>query len=142
MDMQKMMKLGALITHYFEIERYTAKDGTVWIGQGEAPDEVWIVESGSDAGYMTKDEMVKKMCSELLEEEFPASDEGYEYAVQRTDLGFNTIVGDLWGLKQTAERRLSAEELRQAAREDGGRVKTGTTFKLVKRRKAGPVQDA
>ncbi len=66
--LKKLMILGALIEHYFDTERYTDSDGVVWVGFGEAPDEVWIVESGSDEGYMSKEEMMKKMSGELLDE--------------------------------------------------------------------------
>jgi len=71
-----------------------------------------------------------------------AENDDYEYAVQRTEVGHSMIVGDHWGSRTSADRTFAREELIQAAREDGGRVKYGTSFKVVKRRKAGPVEDA
>jgi hypothetical protein len=67
MNIPDRMDISDKITQHFTDERYTDPDGVVWVGFGEAPDEVWIVESGSDEGYMTKTEMVIKMAYEIAE---------------------------------------------------------------------------
>lgn len=59
-----LIKVVQIIEKYFEIERYTDTEGTVWFGAGDAPDEIWMTDSVSD-GILTKHEMVRKMCREL-----------------------------------------------------------------------------
>lgn len=63
----------------------------------------------------------------------------YEYIVQQTRVGHSTLVGD-WGSRESADRALGREELRQAAREDGGRSTGKIYFEVVRRRKAGPIE--
>jgi hypothetical protein len=62
---RKKMEIGEKVSRFFHDERYVDPDGVVWVGRGEDPNEVWIVESGSDEGYMTKDEMLIKMAEEI-----------------------------------------------------------------------------
>lgn len=63
----------------------------------------------------------------------------YEYNVQRTRVGLSDLVSD-WGTRTSADRALGREELRQAAREDGGRSTGKVYFEIVRRRKAGPIE--
>lgn len=69
LDTQAMKETTVRVGQYFRDERYVDPNGVVWVGSGEAPDEVWVVESGSDDGYMTKDEMLLKMVHEISEKE-------------------------------------------------------------------------
>ena len=82
--LRKLMMLGALIEHYFEIERYIDSAGVVWVGYGEAPNEVWVIESGPDEGhYIMKDVMMKKMSNELLTEAEMGHPEGSVKIIER-----------------------------------------------------------
>lgn len=60
----ELKAVGKIIEKYFEIERYTDTDGIVWVGFGDAPNEIWVQELGS-ATHLTKTQMVRKMCHEL-----------------------------------------------------------------------------
>ena len=149
MDMQEMLKVGKQIEKFYAEDKYTDIDGNVWLGIG---DERWYMEgkeAEEDAQYwLTNDQMMKKMCSELTGDEQFRRDEvarreaQYEYAIKRTSIetGTSHIWYDKWLTKEQAEDDLSgyieAEEIHEA--EHGYRY---ATYSLVKRRKAGPVED-
>jgi len=67
LDTRAMSEVTVLVKRHFADERYTDASGVVWVGQGDAPDEVWVVESGSDEGYLNKNEMLLKMVCEITE---------------------------------------------------------------------------
>lgn len=66
---ENLIKLGHYIKYLFEIEDYIDKEGTHWVGFGDAPDEVWIIKNGNGEVRLTKQEMFKKMFRELSDRE-------------------------------------------------------------------------
>lgn len=67
--LEKLFAVGKQIENYFDTEKYTDTDGTFWFGHGDDPDEVWMTHSPSD-GVLTKAQMMRKMCRELLDKEW------------------------------------------------------------------------
>lgn len=55
------------IVQLFADERYVDPAGTVWVGFGEAPDEIWVTEPHDDDGSgMSKEDMLVKMANEIM----------------------------------------------------------------------------
>lgn len=145
MDMQEMMKIGKQIEKFYEDDKYTDIDGNVWLGI-EAEDK-WVAEA--DKGYwLTNDQMMKKMCNELSGDEQFSRDEAvrretrYEYAMQTKNLS-----GDWY---ETADPfiRLTRDQVIWADKESRVRLiewckeESGPDYRLVRRLKAGPVEEA
>jgi hypothetical protein len=68
-DYDWMIPIVKEIEKCWEEERYTDAEGTLWFGHGDEPDEVWMTHSPSD-GVLTKNQMMRKMCQELLDKEW------------------------------------------------------------------------
>lgn len=68
MDMKTRTELGDTIMQSFRDERYVDPDGVVWVGFGEAPDEIWVQEKGG-ANHLNKTEMLLKMAHEIVGEQ-------------------------------------------------------------------------
>lgn len=141
MDMQRMAKIANQIEQFYADETYTDIDGQVWVG---TVDERWHVEGkemDEDPKYwLTNGQMQKKMINEVAGFEQERRDAAvrlearYEYAVQRTSLlddGREFILGNYWGEREERETALKGMQMVSA-----GYIK----YRLVKRRKPGPVE--
>ena len=133
-DMEKMFGLAEQIKKAYAEDRYTDIDGMVWLGIDA--EEKWVRED--DTGYLlTNAQMMKKMINELSGDEQFRRDEAvrrealYEYAIKRTVIGLDetTYVGGAWcdrGEVNMSLLTLTSEKVE---------------YKLVRRRKAGPVEE-
>lgn len=137
MDMKQMLEIGKQIEKFYAEDRYTDIDGNVWLGRG---DERWYMEgkeAEEDAKYwLTNDQMMKKMCNELTGDEQYRRDNAvrmealYEYNV-RVLPPYSTdpiILYSTWISKKQMEDFWSGQT-------------RPANFKLVRRRKAGPVEE-
>lgn len=148
MDMQEALKVSKQIEKFYAEDRYTDIDGLVWLGTA---DERWYVEgkeTEEDPQYwLTNDRMMKKMCNELMGYEQARRDDAvrmearYEYAMQMKNLSGEWVETDDPFIRLTRDRviwsdRASRERLIAWCKEE-----MGPDFRLVRRRKAGPVEE-
>lgn len=131
LDMEKAAKAVEKIGEAYDADRYVDIDGLVWLG---SVDGCWVMEEDSHY-WLTHSQMHKKMINELMDYEQERRDAAariealYEYGIQRSASGTSTIVGENWGPRGEVNMGLL-------------KLTTGSVeYTLVRRRKAGPVEE-
>lgn len=141
--MKEMWEASLKVEKFFKEGQYTDKSGVLWLGvEGDGQEEDrWVRQDTMDS--IPSAEMQKKMGYELLGwDETPVVEDPYEYNVERTSLEYGTshLQFDPWlSREETVEHFdgfVEAEDIHEE--EEGFRF---ATYKMVKRRKAGPVED-
>lgn len=137
--MKEMWEASLKIVKAFEEGRYTDKNGVLWVGieANNPEDDRWVRQDTNVA--LSSREMQKKMGHELMGwDETPPFVDPYEYAVEWTVKGSDVsvpITADRWVQRGSAERMIEFNERMFPEKMQG------YTVRLVKRRKAGPVED-
>lgn len=136
--MEKAWEVSKKVAAFYAEERYTDKYGHVWLGvEGETHDkDQWVREDGLKA--ISSAAMMKKMINELMDWEATPVEDPYEYAVQTTDHTGQAFDPGEYGWVSTLE---GAEILLQDRLDRWLKRNVDWTAKIVKRRKAGRVED-
>lgn len=141
--MEEAWKVSLLVAKFYAEERYTDKYGHVWLGvEGETHDtDQWVREDG--LGAISSADMTKKMINELHNWDDTPVEDAYEYSMSSLNEinGEWKVTGDfmdtynrnpIWRDRETTEKMVDwyISDF------------PNSKFKMVKRRKAGPVEDA
>lgn len=141
--MEKAWEVSKQVAAFYKEEKYTDKDGLVWLGiEGDTHEDCWLREDALVS--MSPADMTKKMINELNDWDETPVEDPYEYNVETTDLitGHTHMLRTLWEPDtEWLERKKQVLDDNDRALLNAGGGALEYTRRLVKRRKAGRIED-